>query len=327
MTDARAFWTLGDGRGEIRTETLPPVAGEHVLVEAHYSGVSRGTETLIYLGEVPESQFERMRCPFQDGAFPGPVKYGYSVAGIIQGGDRTGQRVFALHPHQDRFTLPSAAAVAVPNEVPLRRAVLAANMETALNGLWDADVRTGETLLVVGLGVVGLLICHLAIKEFGCNVAAFDPSPDRLDIAECFGAKKLISDNDTSFQTILHTSGNPDGLRFALSNAETEATILEMSWYGSKQVTLPLGEAFHAKRLTLRSSQVGAVAPKLRALGVDHRTRLSMALGFLADPILDRLLERDCEFASLPTRMEELAIKGQPALCQPVRYPAAEERE
>ncbi len=305
MTDAgsaRAFWVAAPGRGELRRAPLAPPRPGEVLVRAIASGISRGTESLVFAGRVPKSQYHAMRCPFQQGDFPAPVKYGYASVGVVEEGaaEWRGRRVFCLYPHQDRYVVPADAVLPIPDAVPDARAVLAANMETAVNGLWDAAPRLGDSIAAVGAGVVGGLMAALAARLPGAAVTLVDIDPARAALAA-------------------HASGSAAGLATALRLAGFEATVLEMSWYGDASVPAPLGEAFHAKRLVLRSSQVGAVAPAQRARW-SHRRRLALALDLLADPVFDQLITGENRFDDLPRVMARLASDPAGALCQVVRY-------
>jgi threonine dehydrogenase-like Zn-dependent dehydrogenase len=319
---ARAFWVVAPGRGELRDETLPARNADDVLVRAVASGISRGTESVVFMGRVPESQYGAMRCPFQAGDFPVPVKYGYASVGIIEAGPAAllGQRVFALHPHQDRYVVPADAVVPLPEAVPERRAVLAANMETAVNALWDGAPRIGDRIAVVGAGTVGCLAAALAARLPGTAVELIDIDPARAALATALGCR-FAAPQDASGEAdlVIHASGSAAGLGTALALAGFEATVLELSWYGNAAVPAPLGEAFHSKRLTLRSSQVGAVAAARRARW-SHRRRLALALDLLRDPVFDRLLSGECAFADLPATMAMLATNPAGALCQTVRY-------
>jgi NADPH:quinone reductase-like Zn-dependent oxidoreductase len=325
MTDsgsARAFWIATPGRGELRRAPLaPPRAGE-VLVRTIASGISRGSESLVFAGRVPKSQHQAMRCPFQQGDFPAPVKYGYASVGVVEDGvpEWRGRRVFCLYPHQDRYVVPVDAILAIPDAVPDARAVLAANMETAVNGLWDAAPSLGDRIAVVGAGVVGALMAALAARLPGAAVDLVDIDPARAALAATLGCRFALPDNASGeFDVVIHASGSAAGLATALRLAGFEATVLEMSWYGDASVPAPLGEAFHAKRLVLRSSQVGAVAAAQRARW-SHRRRLALALDLLADPVFDHLIAGECRFDDLPQVMARLASDPAGVLCQVVRY-------
>lgn len=320
---ARAFWLAAPGCGEIRTAPLRPVGAGEVLVRAVASGVSRGTESLVFSGQVPASQYHAMRGPFQEGEFPAPVKYGYAVTGVIEKGPPglEGRRVFCLHPHEDYFVVPEEAVVLVPDKVPDHRAVLAANMETALNAMWDAAPRLCDHIAVVGAGVVGCLAASLAAKLPGAQVELIDIDPRRALLAEslsCRFASPARASADADI--VIHASGSEAGLATALRLAGFEATVLELSWYGNRSIAAPLGEAFHSRRLTLLSSQVGHVAASRRARR-SRRERLAAALELLADPVYDKLVTSSGPLDELPQAMARLAASPDGALCHVVRYP------
>jgi threonine dehydrogenase-like Zn-dependent dehydrogenase len=263
-----------------------------------------------------------MRCPFQEGEFPAPVKYGYSAVGVVEEGpaEALGRRVFCLHPHQDRFVVPRDAVTDIPEDVPDRRAALAANMETAVNGLWDATPGPGDRITVIGAGVVGCLTAALAARLPGAEVELIDIDPNREGIAVLLGCRfaapcKACPEADL----VIHASGTPDGLSTALAIAGFEATVLEMSWYGTRTVPLALGGAFHSRRLTLRSSQVGAV-PAVRRQRWSRQRRLALALSLLRDPVFDVLLSGEGAFAALPELMPRLARSPPGVLCHTLRY-------
>lgn len=315
---ARAFWVTRPGIGEIREETVAPPGPHQTTVHTLYSGISRGTETLVFTGRVPESEYAVMRCPFQVGQFPGPVKYGYSTVGTLD----DGTAVFCLHPHQDRFTIPADFVLPLPEGVPPARAVLAANMETALNALWDSAIAPGDRVAVVGLGVVGLLIAYLAGRMPGVDLVGIDLNGAREPVARALGI--AFSDHAPGgydADIVINASGTARGLETALTLAGVETTVLEASWHGSTPVSLPLGEAFHSRRLTLRSTQVGMVAASHRPRWT-HARRLAKALSLLTDPALDALIDGESPFTSLPETMAALADGSLPALCHRIRYEA-----
>ena len=320
---ARAFWVTGPSQGELRDAPLPRTGPGEVRVRSLCSGISRGTESLVFRGAVPPSQWQAMRCPFQQGDFPAPVKYGYCSVGVVEDGvdELVGQRVFCLHPHQDRYVVPAGWVTRLPASLPAPRAVLAANMEPAVNGLWDAGPRLGDRVTVVGAGVVGLLVAALAARIPGVEVELVDPDARRADVAGRLGLRHVLPvDAAGERDIVVHASGHPDGLATALSLAGFEATVLEMSWYGDRSVPVPLGESFHSRRLVLRSSQVGAVATAQRARW-DTRRRMALALDLLADDAFDALVEAQVGFDDLPSAMARLAHSPDGALCTVVTYP------
>jgi threonine dehydrogenase-like Zn-dependent dehydrogenase len=310
---ARAFWTVAQGRGEIRAETLPAPGPDQLRLRTLASGISRGTEALVFTGRVPPSQYAAMRAPLMAGEFPFPVKYGYSAVGLTD----SGVRVFVLHPHQDVFVASATMCVPVPDTVPTRRAVLAANMETALNISWDAVPLAGERILVIGAGIVGLLTASLLARIPGAHVTVVDIDSSRAAIAQQFGCAFATPDAAPDEQElIVHASGTEDGLRSALARAAFEARIIEASWFGDRAVTLPLGEAFHSRRLRIVSSQVGGIATGMRGRR-SHAERLALALRLLADSTYDLLIEPATRFEDLPHAMPRLLAGG---LCHLVTY-------
>ena len=327
MTEtARAFWVATPGRGEIRSAPLPAPGRGEVRVRALASGISRGTESLVFHGRVPEGERRRMRCPFQEGEFPAPVKYGYASVGVVEAlgpeapAELLNARAFCLFPHQDRYVVPASAVLPVPADVPDRRAALAANMETAVNALWDAGPRVGDRIAVVGAGVVGALVAALAARIPGAAVELVDIDPRRADLAQALGCRFALPARATGeADLVFHASGTAAGLGTALGLAGFEATVVELSWYGDQSIAVPLGAAFHSRRLRLVSSQVGSVAPARRARR-SHRERLALALGLLRDPLLDRLITGECRLDALPDTMARLASDPDGALCEVVTY-------
>lgn len=325
MLAARAFWVAAPGTGEIRSEPLPDASDGEVRVQALYSGISRGTEAIVFAGRVPQSEWERMRAPFQAGDFPAPVKYGYASVGRVEDGPRglRGRAVFVLYPHQTHYVVPAAAVHLIPDTVPPARAVLAANMETAVNGLWDARPHVGDRIAVVGAGTVGCLTAWLASRIHGCTVELVDVNPEREAVARALGVAFSTPDRAAAeADVVVHASGAPEGLPVALRLAGLEATVVELSWYGDRVVPLPLGAAFHARRLTIASSQVGRIAPAQRPRW-DTQRRMQLALSLLADPALDVLVTGESPFDELPAVMAGLAERPGNALCHRVRYPGA----
>ncbi|MBO4252583.1 zinc-dependent alcohol dehydrogenase [Streptomyces griseorubiginosus] len=319
---ARAFWLSRPGEGEIRDVHLPEPGEGEVLVRSLYSGVSRGTETLVFRGGVPRSQHAAMRAPFQEGDFPAPVKYGYLSVGVVEAGaaDLVGRTVFCLYPHQTRYVVPASAVTVVPDTVPAERAVLAGTVETAVNALWDAAPLVGDRIAVVGGGMVGCSVAALLARFPGVRVELVDADPGRAKIAEALGVGfALPADALGECDLVVHASATEQGLARALELLTSEGTVLELSWYGDRQVALPLGEAFHSRRLVIRSSQVGTVSPARRS-SRSYADRLALALDLLADPALDALVTGESAFEELPDVLPMLASGEVPALCHRVRY-------
>jgi len=321
-TMARALWLAAPGRAELRTQPVAAPGANEILARTLYSAISRGTERLVFNGLVPESEYETMRAPMQAGDFPFPVKYGYCAVARVEAGPPglVGRTVFALHPHQDLFVVPVRYVAVVPDAVPPARAVLAANMETALNALWDSGAGPGDRIAVFGGGAVGLLVAYLAARLPGADVTLIDPDAARAPIVQAFGAAfssdpRAVRDADIVF----HASATAAGLAGAIAACGMEARIVELSWYGDRAVEAPLGGAFHARRLRLVSSQVGQVAPARRPRWT-HARRLAKALELVADARLDALLGERIPFANLPQDLARLLSPGAPGVVPLVVY-------
>ncbi|WP_106754399.1 zinc-dependent alcohol dehydrogenase [Pannonibacter carbonis] len=318
---ARALWLPAAGRCRMGAETLPPPADGEVLVRMLYSGISRGTEDLVFNGRVPPAEFQRMRCPHMGGGFPFPVKYGYAAVGQVKAGkaDLIGRMVFCLHPHQDLFVVGSEAVVPLPGDLPPARAVLAANMETALNIIWDAGILPGDRVAVFGAGVVGTLVAYLASRIVGTQILLIDRNPERQALADHLGiAFALAPATVGDFDVVINASGSGDALAQAIELAGQEARIIEASWHGDKPVTLPLGGAFHARRLTIASSQVGSVPASRRARWTFAR-RLAKALELLRDDRLDVLINAETRFADLEIAYPGI-LSSPETLCHRINY-------
>src|SRR5262245_9355028 len=321
----KALWYVAPGRAELREETVDaPEAGE-VQVRSLFGAISRGTERLVLAGRVPVSEYERMRAPLMAGTFPFPVKYGYATVGRVEAGAADQRIVFSLHQHQILFTVPADAVVPVPERVPARRAVLAANMETALNALWDGAPGPADRIAVVGGGLVGLLIGYLCARLPGTGVTVVDIASARAEVAHRMGAH-FANPNAAprDCDLVFHTSGTAAGLATALRLAGDETAIVELSWYGTGDVVAPLGEAFHSRRLRLVSSQVGSVAPSHRPRWT-RRRRLMAALALLEEPVLDTLLAPSIAFDDLPAKLPSILGYDSEGTCPLIRYPAADE--
>lgn len=317
---ARALWIEAPGVVALRDE--PAVAGVgNVLVEARFSGISRGTESLVLRGGVPKAERARMRAPLQAGAFPFPVKYGYAAVGTVLEGPEAlvGRDVFVLHPHQDRFAAPAEMAVPLPVGVPAGRAVLAANMETALNVVWDAGALPGDRIAVVGAGVVGLLAAWICARLPGSEVTLIDINPERAGLAASLGCGFAVPEAaPEDCDLVIHASASGEGLATALAAAGLEATVVEASWYGDRPPTVGLGGAFHSRRLKLVSSQVGLV-PIGRRARWSNRRRMEAALGLLAAPELDVLISGETAFRDLPMRYAGI-LERPDTLCHRIHY-------
>jgi threonine dehydrogenase-like Zn-dependent dehydrogenase len=322
MTIARAFWVRAPGIGEIRDTRLNPPGSDEVFVRTLVTGISRGTETLVFRGEVPPSQYAVMRAPFQEGDFPGPVKYGYLNVGVVEQGPPAlvGRTVFCLYPHQSAYVVPAAAVVAVPDGVPIERAALAGIVETAVNAFWDAAPLIGDQITVIGAGVVGCCVAALASRIPGVAVELVDVDPDRKRIADALDVAFASPEQaQRGRDLVVHASASAEGLALALDLLAAEATVLELSWYGDRQVTLPLGQQFHSGRLRIQGSQVGLVAPARRGRR-SNADRRALALQLLRDATFDALLTGRSTFDELPELLPALAEGRRPAVFHVITY-------
>jgi threonine dehydrogenase-like Zn-dependent dehydrogenase len=320
--DALAFWLSEPGVGEIRPVALPTPGADDVLVRTVRSGVSRGTESLVFRGKVPVSQYAAMRAPFQEGDFPGPVKYGYLNVGVVEHGpdQLRGRTVFCLYPHQTAYVVPAQSVLAVPRDVPPARAVLAGTVETAVNALWDAAPLLGDRIAVVGAGMVGCCVARLLARFPGVRVTLVDVDDARAEVATALGVDfALPADAPVGCDLVVHTSATSAGLQHSLELLAPEATVIDLSWYGDADVTLALGGAFHSQRLTIRASQVGVVARPRRSTR-STSDRLALALELLRDPAFDTLLTGTSGFRELPDVMPRLASGELAALCHTITY-------
>ena len=320
---SQSLWYVAPERAEIRSESLPPLTDQSVRVRALFGALSRGTESLVYRGLVPESEYVRMLAPWMEGAFPFPVQYGYSNVGRVEDGpsDWIGKSVFALQPHKTEYQAGTQDIVELPDGVSAERAVLAANMETALNALWDAAPGPGDRIAVIGGGVVGCLVAYLCGHLPGAEVTLVDINPARVAIARSLGIHFSLPESaPTDCDVVFHCSASAAGLATAMAVAGNEAIVLELSWYGANPVQAPLGGAFHSRQLRLQSSQVGHIAASRRPRWT-YRRRLQAAIQMLTDSRLDVLLEPAIDFADLPDRLPDLLSARSDALCCLIRYP------
>jgi threonine dehydrogenase-like Zn-dependent dehydrogenase len=327
---AQAFWLGEPGVGQIRECTIPEPGPGEVQVRTLHTGISRGTETLVFAGLVPRSQYDVMRAPFQEGDFPGPVKYGYLNVGVVEQGPPhlRGRLVFCLRPHQTRYVVPAASVVLVPDGVPPERAVLAGTVETAVNALWDAAPLVGDRVAVVGAGMVGCCVARLLSGMPGVRTTLVDVDPSKGAVAAALGVPfALPSEVGADLGThdlVVHTSASAAGLELSLGLLATEGEVVELSWYGDREVSIGLGGSFHSGRLAIRASQVGAVSPARRS----RRTpadRLALALDLLRDPAFDALVTGRSSFDELPDLMSRLSGGSGPAICHLITYDSSEQ--
>jgi 2-desacetyl-2-hydroxyethyl bacteriochlorophyllide A dehydrogenase len=319
---ARALWFTAPCTATLRTETVEPPGPGEVRVKTIASAVSAGTEMLVYRGEVPQDL--PLDLPTFAGSYEFPIKYGYAAAGRVldtgPGVDRLspGDPVFVHHPHQEIFVVSARMPVRLPNDLDPELGVFVANLETALNIVHDTPVRLGETALILGQGVVGFLVA-LLLKRAGAEpVLVVDPLAERRRLALAAGADgafapRGLNDRVTEItggrgaDVAVETSGSGAALQSAIDAVATEGTVVVASWYGTKPVTLALGEHFHRGRVRLRSSQVGRSNPELTPRW-DSDRRMDTVLGLLGRLKLRELISHRIPFEEAPeayTLLEE----------------------
>ena len=319
---ARAFWLRAPGCGEIRQVGLPEPGPDDVVVRTVRSGISRGTETLVFRGGVPPAERARMRAPFQEGDFPGPVKYGYLNVGAVEQGpaELRGRTVFCLYPHQTAYVVPAGAVSIVPDGVPPARAVLAGTVETAVNALWDAAPLVGDRVAVVGAGMVGCCVARLLHLFPASQVTLVDVDPDRTGRRSRPRGRVRLARPRRGRVRPRRAHERDIGRPSALARpAGARGHRRRPQLVRRRRVRLSLGRAFHAGRLRIQSSQVGTVSPA-RAARRTSADRLALALDLLRDPAFDALLTGESRFDELPEVMARLADGRLPALCHTITY-------
>jgi hypothetical protein len=325
--EATAYWTIGPEQGELRAEELRRPGEDEALVRTLYSGISKGTELVVHHAAVPPCVAEQMRAPHQEGSFPSPVKFGYLSVGVVEEGPDgwPGQTVFCLHPHQDRYVVPVSALTRIPEGVPPRRAVLTGTVETAVNALWEAGPRLGDRIAVIGAGLVGGMVATLLRTFPLARLQLVDLDPGRKELADALGVDFAHPDDALpDCDIVFHCSASEGGLERSLKLVGDEGEIIEMSWYADRKVALALGEDFHARRLSIRASQVGTVA-RARRHRRTNAQRLETAASLLTDPVFDAFLTGTSAFTELPGVVERLSDGTLEALCHVIEYPAATE--
>lgn len=311
---ARALWFTAPRMAELRPETVLPPGPNEVRVRSSVSAISHGTEMLAYRGEIPTGL--PLDLPTFSGSFAFPLKYGYATAGkILDVGDGVthlapGDAVFVHHPHQDIFVVPKDMPVRLPEGVQPSRGAFAANLETALNIVHDTPLLLGETAFVFGQGVVGLLVTQL-LKLSGAKVLAVEPVERRRELAQKLGADEVFEPGEDltrhiseatggrSADVAVEVSGAGSALQAAIDSVAVEGTVVVASWYGTKPVSLALGENFHRGRVRLRSSQVGRLNPESSPRW-DRDRRMEAVMSLLPGLKLEELISHRVAFESAP---------------------------
>lgn len=315
MRKVKALWHLSEDQSSIQETDIKEIE-DLVSVNTAYSMISLGTERLVAMGQVPHQLYQQMNVPYMEGSFVFPIKYGYSLTGQLE----DGRGVHLMHPHQNYCLVQSQDITTLPETIPLKRATLIANLETALNAVWDGNVQLGDHVLVVGFGLVGSLVARLIDRMPATKVVVADTNPKKVELASSLGFKAVhpaeISD---TFDLAYNVSASGAGLQAAIDAVGFEGKIIELSWYGNRNTVLELGGAFHNERKQLISSQVSNLPPFKRGRW-DYKRRKEVVIDLLVDPIFDSHITQEIPLEELPDFFNELRYGTSQALGVVVTY-------
>jgi threonine dehydrogenase-like Zn-dependent dehydrogenase len=260
---ANALWHNTSECSAVLEQELPDRNNHMLLIESLYSLVSLGTERLVASALMPVAIWNEMVVPYMEGSFSLPCKYGYSLVGRVLKGPAQykGKTVHLMHPHQDKSWVNASSVYAIPPEIPAQRAVLASQVETAVNAIWDSRISLGDTILVAGFGLVGAIIALLASAIPGVKVVILEKNEYRKAIARemCFHVLDRMEDNNDLFDLAIHTTGDEKALQYCIDHIGRESQVTEVSFYGKKSVNLALGGTFHTGRKRIVASQVSQI--------------------------------------------------------------------
>lgn len=289
----KALWHHTKDESRVLESTLLP---NSTIVKSKYSLISLGTERLVATGMVPPALQQSMVVPYMEGSFQFPVKYGYSIVGTVVESNNfeVGTLIHSMHPHQDIFAIDAMHAVVIPKDVPAKRAILVANMETVINAVWDAQLQQGEKILVAGYGIIGAMLARICSYRYGCDVYVLEVDEHKKNLLKSFGYKDALS-NNVEYETAFNCSANEVALQFCIDNVGEEGSVVELSWYGANKVNLELGGSFHSMRKKIISSQVSNI-PKNKRGEWTYEKRKELAFDLLKDDFFDLLLDHEIPF-------------------------------
>lgn len=300
--EIKELWHISGTDSVIQKSQVDETLAEAV-VQSYYSFISAGTERIVSMGQVPGQIANQMRVPYMKGNFPFPVSYGYSVVGkVIKGPDKLKSRfVHLLHPHHDFVLAKEQDIFLIPDKVPAKRAVFASNMETVVNAIWDSKFQLGDRILIAGFGTVGALLALTLMQFPGINVMITDRNRERKNFIKACGIELFEEgiNSDEQFDICFHCTGNENGLQLCIDHARMEGKIIELSWYGNKNVNVNLGGSFHIGRKTIISSQVSNI-PVDKKTFWDFKKRKELVFKLLENNIYDRLPCLEIPFTDSP---------------------------
>jgi len=316
----QALWHINPVSSDIlRSE--PEIQKNQCLLQSKYSLISVGTERTVSMGKVPVDLHDSMAVPYMKGAFSFPVKYGYSLVGKVLKGpsEWMGRNVHLMHPHQDYCYSNLSDLFILPPTIPLKRATLISNMETAVNAIWDSQVSIGDRVVVVGFGLIGSLVALIVRQIPGVEVQVVEIDKSRQQVARSLGFGVSDSCKKNHFDMAFHASGSATGLQNAIDAVGLEGPIIELSWYGNRKVDISLGTTFHSLRKQLISSQVSFI-PSTKQSGWDFKRRKKTVLNLLHNPVFDHLLDTEVPFKESPSVFEKIRNNDWEPLTCVVKY-------
>jgi threonine dehydrogenase-like Zn-dependent dehydrogenase len=317
------WWHIDHIHSEILEKNYSDIEPDMQIVKSTYSLISVGTERLVAKGLVPDALKETMRVPFMQGSFDFPLKYGYSLVGIVIKGKPSlvGKTVHLMHPHQNFAIVPAEHLTIVPDSVPSQRAVLASNMETAVNAIWDSGISFGERIIICGFGVIGASIAILASQIPSTRVVIHETNPNRKNVALSMGFELFDTRNSGTqlFDVAFNTSASGEALQVCIDNTMPKSKIIEVSWYGINSVNVSLGGSFHTGQKQIVSSQVSNISENKQS-HFNHLRRKQVVFDLLQNSIFDQLPFHFVDFKQLPNVFEQLRNDSYDQFATIVKY-------
>jgi threonine dehydrogenase-like Zn-dependent dehydrogenase len=314
----KALWHLSRSKSVLQQDELPLL--HNTIVQSLYSLISAGTEKLVAKGFVPEKLHGTMTVPYMQGTLGLPVKYGYSLTGKIVESEvfEKDALVHIMHPHQDIICVDAKHCMLIPDYIPVKRATLVANMETVINAIWDADLQKGTSVLVAGYGTIGALLARICKTQFDCNVYLIEKNENRAILLERHGYR-LATENDILYDVAFNCTANETALQYCIDHVGEEGSVIELSWYGDKKVSLSLGESFHTMRKKIISSQVSSI-PKAKRASWNYENRKQLAFSYLNDAFFDELITNEIPFAETQNFFEKLRSENLSGIGYCIKY-------
>ena len=315
-----ALWHNSDFTSELKEEKNSKIDIDQIEVKSLFSLISTGTERLVASGEVPVSSFEFMAVPYMKGNFSFPIKYGYSLVGKVTSvGKLYGKIVHLLHPHQGKCLVKEVDVMIVPDEIPAKRATLASNVETALNAIWDAEISIGDKVLIAGFGMIGSLLARVLSFMPEVEIVIMEKDANRVKMVQKMGFTFIDDPEPSYFDVAFNTTSNEKALQIAIQSVGLEGKIIEMSWYGTKNVNINLGADFHYHRKQIISSQVSKI-PSDKQSRWDYKRRKEVVFKLLKSPLFDEHITDVLTFAETPAFFDKLRAGGVSGLGYCIEY-------